>query len=469
MKAHDPDIILEVDEVDEADVPTEEPGEPALALKSDNQFDDDLVKRYLADTGRRPLLTRAGEVQIGMRIESAMHELIGMVISEPLLTQKLNELAPKDIRRFSIHTKREDDQTIQDALDAHDEVNSKILKKAITAIKRYQVNTRSPKCRANAIMRVSGLKRPVSFFENIMEEVLSGKRLMAVRGKRGKRTTQERLKLEAKTEKIAEKLHACLARMEAAKHEMIEANLRLVVSIAKRYHDRGLKLLDLFQEGNLGLLRAVDKFEYRRGFKFSTYATWWIKQSVTRAIADKARTIRVPVHAMEVLNRLNKVETRLTLELEREPTSRELAERLGIAEPKVRLLLKQRTEPLSLDFPTSDDGEGESLFGDFIEDSSAPDPDQEVITDELARTARDNLATLPAREGKALRMRFGIDCPHGPNCGPHSLQEVGKALGVTRERARQIEVKALKRLRARATFNRSAVIVRLKDHIEIPS
>jgi RNA polymerase primary sigma factor len=283
--------------------------------------------------------------------------------------------------------------------------------------------------------------------KNVLRRALQGKRDGEIYRQQMMVLVDKIWKTEQEAEASAKDLRLMLTgitegerRALLAKKEMVEANLRLVISIAKKYTNRGLQFLDLIQEGNIGLMRAVDKFEYQRGYKFSTYATWWIRQAITRAIADQARTIRIPVHMIETINKLIRASRHLVQEYGREPTPEEIATKIDLPVDKVRKVLKIAQEPISLETPIGE--EEDSHLGDFIEDKTAVSPIQAVIGLNLERQTEEVLKTLTPREERVLRLRFGI----GDGCD-HTLEEVGQQFAVTRERIRQIEAKALRKLR----------------------
>lgn len=282
-------------------------------------------------------------------------------------------------------------------------------------------------------LRISGKPAFADSLEKVLPEVIALQEKILVH--------ENSLQMDVKNMKaVARQIAIGEAKARRAKKDMVEANLRLVISIAKKYTNRGLQFLDLIQEGNIGLMKAVDKFEYRRGYKFSTYATWWIRQAITRSIADQARTIRIPVHMIETINKINRVSRQLLQEMGREPTPEELGERLDMDEVKVRKVLKIAKEPISMETPIGDDED--SHLGDFIEDSTISSPVDSATAEGLREATREVLDNLTEREAKVLKMRFGIDM-----ASDHTLEEVGKQFDVTRERIRQIEAKALRKLR----------------------
>ncbi|HTB58603.1 MAG TPA: RNA polymerase sigma factor RpoD, partial [Polyangia bacterium] len=301
---------------------------------------------------------------------------------------------------------------------------------SIDELRRTLREIRSSPLRQRAVAKKLGLRS---------DEIEELSRVIAGAQKKIKKVEEEARLTERSLRETVEEIQDGERMAEKAKAKLIEANLRLVVSIGKKYTNRGLQFLDLIQEGNIGLMRAVDKFDYKRGYKFSTYATWWIRQAITRAIADQARTIRIPVHMIETMNKLTRTTRYLVQELGREPTHDEIAEKMELPLDKVRKVLKLAKEPISLDTPIGE--EEDSHLGDFIEDKSVISPSDAVISMNLAEQTRKVLATLTPREEKVLRMRFGIG-----EKSDHTLEEVGRDFDVTRERIRQIEAKALRKL-----------------------
>jgi RNA polymerase primary sigma factor len=450
-----------VSDSEEEDGPVELEETPALpesALRASTPETEDPVRIYLKEIGKVSLLTAAQEVAIGRRIEAGQIQLRRALAGIPMATARLLGLVDRarqaegtleDIILLPEGGEPEPDE-IRPLLTAFGRIRR--LEREIERLeaglgdKRRSATSRATQRKSMAQHRgaIQNLVETLPLKPALVDDLVATVRRHAER-MRSLRPGRELRGLEVEAGLPRKPLLAVIAEIEQhdrivriAKRELMEANLRLVVSVAKRYLGSELALLDLIQEGNIGLMKAVDRFQYRRGFKFSTYATWWIRQAITRAIADHSRTIRIPVHMVETLNRISRVNRSLLNEMGREPTPEELAQRTGVPARKVRLILESARKPLSLETPIGEDSD----LGDFLEDKTAESPNDTLITQDLTHQVERALSTLSSKEKEILRLRFGIG-----EEGEHTLEEVGKRFSVTRERIRQIETKALRKLR----------------------
>lgn len=420
-----------------SDVPEEELADEDADISGDDEESEDGDDE--ADTGPDPEMAREKFGELRTQYEVTRSSIVKNGREHPTTKEEIEKLS--EVFRCFRLVPKQFDRLVKNMREMMDRV--RVQERIV--MKNCVEYAKMPK--KNFMKSFSGNENSTAWID---AEIAAGKPYSAKLGEMRDdlfRSVEKLKKIEEETglsifkiKDINRRMSIGEAKARRAKKEMVEANLRLVISIAKKYTNRGLQFLDLIQEGNIGLMKAVDKFEYRRGYKFSTYATWWIRQAITRSIADQARTIRIPVHMIETINKLNRISRQMLQEMGREPSPEELSERMGMPEDKIRKVLKIAKEPISMETPIGDDED--SHLGDFIEDSTSESPLDSATMESLKAATNEVLAGLTAREAKVLRMRFGIDMNTD-----HTLEEVGKQFDVTRERIRQIEAKALRKLR----------------------
>ncbi len=433
------------------EIPPPAPPQPKVEEKDEDDDASGDEEEEAVDTGPDPVVTAENFAELQKLYDKAWDALLKMGAAHPK-TQPKREAVAQHIMTFKLSPKIVDEITrnLRAKIDMVRRTERQIMRICVVDAGMGREEFLKIYREANGATTDEWITKAIRAKRKYSSELNARKEEVFALQDTLKKMEGDNLISLHEIKDINRRVNVGEAKARRAKKEMVEANLRLVISIAKKYTNRGLQFLDLIQEGNIGLMKAVDKFEYRRGYKFSTYATWWIRQAITRSIADQARTIRIPVHMIETINKLNRISRQMLQEMGREATPEELAKKMEMPEDKIRKVLKIAKEPISMETPIGDDED--SHLGDFIEDTAAVSPLESATSSSLAEATHQILASLTPREAKVLRMRFGIDMTTD-----HTLEEVGKQFDVTRERIRQIEAKALRKLRhpSRANYLRS--------------